>query len=75
MPHESDHTIYNSIIIDYRQALADEQFSHARARAEGKVKDQRIAELTHDLEAARAPSGPQGPSGHPAPKPGPPPAT
>lgn len=60
-----EHMIYNSIINEYRQNLADAQFALARANAEGIVKDQRILKLTSEPEAV-AQSGP--------PKPGPPPA-
>lgn len=60
-----EHLIYNSIINEYRQALADAQFALARANAEGIVKDQRLLERTRTPEAVDQP-GP--------PKPGPPPA-
>lgn len=52
-----------SIVDEFRQALADTQFLLAKANALHKVKDRRIAELTAQLEpyeadrAARPKSG------------------
>lgn len=38
--------MHESIVNEYRQALADAQFALARANAQNKAKDRIIAELT-----------------------------
>lgn len=73
---DDERLVAQSIADEFRQALADTQFLLAKANALGKVKDRRMAELIQELESARAPSGPRGPTGDAAqPKPGPPPAS
>lgn len=55
---------YESIIGEYRQALADAQYALAQANAQGKAKDRIITELTI-LAEANTPDEPE------TPKPGP----
>lgn len=61
--------LYSHIINEYQQGLANTQLALATANALGAQKDQHIAELTRQLEAAR-----KSPDVPDAPKPGPPPA-
>lgn len=58
--------LYSHIINEYQQGLASTQLALATANAQGALKDQRIEDLTRELEAARESPG------TPAPKPGPP---
>lgn len=46
-----DQEFYESIVGEYRQALADSQYALAQANAQGKAKDRIIAELTILAEA------------------------
>lgn len=41
---------YDSVVTEYRQALADAQFALAKVNAQMKVKDRLIAELTKQAE-------------------------
>lgn len=61
--------LYSHIINEYQQGLANAQFALAKANAQGAQKDQRIEDLTRELEAVRKSTGTFA-----APKPGPPPA-
>lgn len=53
--------LYSDVLVSYRSRLDVAIFELERAAAQSAQKDSRIAELTRELEAARAP------------KPGPPP--
>lgn len=56
MPETNEaQTIYGSAVEEYRQALADTQWSLAQANGWLKVKDRRIAELTEQIAKLRAP--------------------
>lgn len=48
--------MHESIHAEYRQGLADAQWSLARANAQNKAKDRIIAELKELLEAATSPA-------------------
>jgi tRNA C32,U32 (ribose-2'-O)-methylase TrmJ len=48
--------MHDSIVSEFRQALADCQLALATANAQGKVKDRIIGELTEALDTATAPT-------------------
>lgn len=78
--HEEERVIYGSAIAEYRQALANAQWSLAQANGRVKARDAVIAGLEAQIDSMRSPKGPNGPTGfdeypQPVPKPGPPLAT
>lgn len=54
LDHE-EKALYDHILCEYRTALAEAQFSLARANAQSAQKDQRITALTEQMAKLRAP--------------------